>query len=223
LLPLVAAALALGVAGCFDSARPPVSATPEPSASLPPLESLPPSTGSESPARVSSSPSTEPVPSEPQDGDPSSEPPVSPSAGALPGSPDDCTGNQNNKDFFAEVVEAASWDVFCPILPAGWFVDSGSFRLASGGWLVIPYNGPGEARLELSEGAFCGEPDGCVPEGTEVGNGLFGDREGAVVAATDGSWAISVDRGAPISWVLVGSGLDETSFRDLAGSLAQVG
>jgi hypothetical protein len=221
-LPLVAAAIALCVAGCFDSARPAPTTSPEPSVSLPPLESLPPSTASESaPSVVSPSPSVEPSVS--PGTQPSSEPPASASAGAVPGSPDDCTGNENNKKFFADVAQAASWDVFCPVLPAGWFVDSGSFRLASGGWLVISYNGPADARLELSEGAFCDEPDGCVPEGTDLGSGLFGDREGAVVSATDGSWAISVDRGAPISWVMVGSGVDEAEFRDLAGSLLQVG
>jgi hypothetical protein len=223
LLPLVAAAIALGVAGCFNAAPPPeTTTTPEPSASLPPLESLPPSTASESAPPVTT-PSTEPAPSGSDGGEPSSEPQASASAGAFPGSPNDCTGNQNNKDFFAAVADAAGWDVFCPVLPTGWFVDSGSFRLANGGWLMISYNGPGDARIELSEGAFCDEPGGCVPDGTEVGSGLFGDREGTVVAATDGSWAISVDRGAPISWVLVGSGVDEAAFRDLAGSLLQVG
>lgn len=146
----------------------------------------------------------------------------SPSGGAV-GLPSDCTGNANNQDFFAKLAQGVDWEVYCAVLPSGWFVDTGSFRLANGGWMVLSYNGPAGARIELSEGAFCTEPGGCVPTGAATGTGFFGDRPGTLYAAEDGSWAIAVDPGEPISWMVVGSGLTESDFTDYAAALLQIG
>jgi hypothetical protein len=116
-----------------------------------------------------------------------------------------------------------SWTVYCAVLPAGWFVDSGQYRQASGGWVQIAYRGPGGARLELHEGAFCTASDGCVPSGTESGDAPFGDKTGTFVALDDGGSAVVVDRGEKISWLAVGTGLDEAAFRAIAGALTIVG
>jgi hypothetical protein len=146
----------------------------------------------------------------------------SPGDGAV-GVPTDCTGNENNQDFFADLAQTVEWEVYCAVLPAGWFVDTGSFRLANGGWMVISYNGPSGARIELSEGAFCAEAGGCVPSGSATGTGSFGDLPGTFYAADDGSWAIAVDPGEPVSWMVVGTGLTESEFTDYAAALLQIG
>jgi len=134
-----------------------------------------------------------------------------------------CSGNDGNRDFFAAVAEAVSWDVYCAALPDGWFVESGTYRLSAGGWMEVGYRGPGSARFVLREGAFCQEGGDCVPVGTEVGAASFGDREGTLVAADDGSWAVTVDRGASLAWLATGSGLDEATFRGYAEALVLVG
>jgi hypothetical protein len=144
----------------------------------------------------------------------SSEPGSSPSAG--------CSGTDNNRDFFAAIAEAVEWDVYCAVLPAGWFVDGGTYRLPAGGWLDVTYRGPADGRLTLREGAFCTEDGDCVPSGTDVGAAPFGDREGTLVAADDGTWSIAVDRGAEIAWLATGSGLDEGTFRGFAERLVRV-
>jgi hypothetical protein len=120
------------------------------------------------------------------------------------------------------VADAVDWEVYCPVLPAGWFVDHGTYSLADSGWIEISYNGPRNARLELSEGAFCDEASGCVPDGTELGPGMLGDRAGVVHALADGSWAVAVDRGADVSWLLVGRGVTEQTFRDIAAAAHRV-
>jgi hypothetical protein len=150
-----------------------------------------------------------------------SAPPASPSAPATPASA--CAGNDDNRDFYASFAEAVEWDVYCPTLPDGWFVENGTYRLSGGAWMEIVYRGPGGARFGLQEGAFCREDGDCVPDGTDVGAAAFGDREGTLVAAGDGSWAISVDRGLNPSWLATGSGLDEAAFRGHAEALALVG
>ena len=115
-----------------------------------------------------------------------------------------------------------SWTVYCAVLPAGWFVDSGQYRGSGGGRVEISYKGPGGARLELHEGAFC-QAGGCVPAGADAGEATFGDRTGALVAIDGGGWAVVVDRGAPISWLAVGTGLSQSAFQRVTAALAIVG
>jgi hypothetical protein len=132
-----------------------------------------------------------------------------------------CTGNAEQQDFFAAVAEAVTWDVYCPALPAGWFVDAGMYRLRDGGWLEIRYTGPANATLELREGAYCRD-EGCVPPGTEAGEAAFADRPGTLVALDDGGFAIVVDRGAQIGWLAVGRGIGRERFVDIASALELV-
>lgn len=139
-----------------------------------------------------------------------------------PGSAAPCSGSDDNRDFYRSVADAVSWDVYCPVLPEGWFVESGSWRLGGGGHLEIVYRGRGEARLELREGAFCAEASGCAPAGAEVGAAAFGDRAGALVAGDDGSWSVVVDRGAAVTWLLTGRGVDEAGLRAIGEALVRV-
>jgi hypothetical protein len=151
----------------------------------------------------------------------SSESAASPSAGTGPAAA--CSGTDKNREFFSSAAAAVKWTVYCAVLPTGWFVDSGTYRSSGGGWLQIAYKGPGGARLELREGAFCTTPDGCVPAGTDSGSASFGDRSGTLVKVDSGGWAIVVDRGQPISWLAVGTGMDQATFQRIAGALATVG
>jgi hypothetical protein len=140
-----------------------------------------------------------------------------------PGPAAACSGTDKNREFFASAAAAVKWTVYCAVLPTGWFVDSGTYRGSGGGWLQIAYKGPSGARFELREGAFCTTPDGCVPAGTDAGSASLGDRSGTLVKLDSGGWAVVVDRGQPISWLAVGTGMDQTTFQRLAGALATVG
>jgi hypothetical protein len=203
LFVLVAAA----VAACGSSTAP----SPERTADESPTASAP-AASATSPVSPSASPSRPPS---------ASAAPPSQSAPATPASA--CAGNDDNRDFFASFAEAVEWDAYCPTLPDGWFVENGTYRLSGGAWMEIVYRGPGGARFGLQEGAFCHEGGDCVPDGTDVGAAAFGDREGTLVAADDGSWAVTVDRGLSPSWLATGSGLDEAAFRAHAEALALVG
>jgi hypothetical protein len=112
--------------------------------------------------------------------------------------------------------------VYCAALPARWFVDSGEWRSAGGGWMRIAYKGPGGARFELFEGAFCDETDGCVPDGPDAGPAAFGDLSGTLVIGADGRYAVVVDRGAARSWLAIGVDLDVDVFKGFAADLALV-
>jgi hypothetical protein len=205
--------VAVLLVACNDSAAPtPSSPAASASAAAP---------GTEPPTSEEPLPSEEPSIATETEPPPIDEPSSSASSG--PGPAAACSGNDENRDFFRAAASALDWTVYCAVLPAGWFVDTGQYRQAGGGWVQIAYRGPGGARLELREGAFCAAGDGCVPPGTELGDAPFGDRSGTLVALDDGGYAIVVDRGEKISWLAVGTGMDEAAFRKIATVVAPVG
>jgi hypothetical protein len=210
-LPLV---LAVAACGSTDATDQPSPGTPVPSGPSEPT----PDTGSIPPT---DEPTAEPT-SEPTD-EPTAEPTDDPDVTSSPGPAARCSGSDDNRDFFVAVAAAVTWPVYCADLPRGWFVEAGQYRLAGGGRMEITYRGPGSNRLTLREGAFCSETGGCVPAGTEIGDAAFGDQDGTLVALDDGGWAIIVDRGAQISWLALGTGLDESTFRAIGEALVRVG
>jgi hypothetical protein len=214
--PVLVALLAVGCIGSTD--QPTAASSSSPAASAPTIEptAAPVATPEPTP-EVTATPSEAPTP-EPSEPDASAEP--SPSGAT--GSEAACTGTDSNREFFAKVAATVDWAVYCPSLPARWSVDAGQYRLAGGGRLHIVYQGPGGDRFELSEGAFCDSADGCVPGGADAGSAAFGDRSGTLVTATDGSYAIVVDRGAAISWLAIGTGLDVETFKTFAADLIRL-
>ncbi len=194
------------------SATPSSASSAEPTDSAEPGESVEPGDTDE-PAE-SDEPTDDPT------GDPTDEPTDEPTPNGGPASA--CSGTAENQDFYADAAAAVAWTVYCPVLPKGWFVVTGRYRLAGGGRLEISYRGPGGASFTLREGAFCGDPDGCVPAGSELGAASFGDRAGTLISADDGSWAIVVDAGANPSWLLVAEVASEAAARGLGASLAPV-
>jgi hypothetical protein len=205
-------------AGCIGADRatdaPSATSTVAAPSSAPTVE---PTTAAE-PTATPSAASTEAPTPDPTPAEASAEPSPAGTAASV----DACTGNDSNRTFFTQVAAAVDWPVYCPVLPARWSVDSGQYRLAGGGWMRIAYKGPGGARFELSEGAFCDDADGCVPGGPDAGGAAFGDLSGTLVIGADGRYAMVVDRGADQSWVAIGVGLDVEVFKDFAANLVRV-
>jgi hypothetical protein len=195
---------------CISSAAPPA---PSPVvSSLAPVTAPP----SQSVAPSSEAPSTEPTetpPSTPAATDEATATPdaasPSPSGSGSAATAEGCSGNDDNRTFFADAATAYDWPVYCAVLPAHWFVDVGSRK---SGKLEISYKGPDGARFELHEGAFCAVGADCVPAGSEAGSVTFGDRMTTLIHAYDGSRAAAVDRGKKISWMAVGVNLDDATF-----------
>ena len=212
--PLLAVLLVAVLVGCVPASGP--TATPEEQTQEP--------TASPSEPVITPEPSSPDEPSiEPVDTPaPSSSVEPSPSASAGTGAAAACTGTDENRQFFEAAAGDLNWQVYCAVLPSGWFVGTGGYRQAGGGRLEITYRGPGAAHLELHEGGFCADGSGCVPSGTEAGDASFGDQAGTLISTDDGGWAVVVDRGEAISWLAVGTGIDEDAFRAITSALAAV-
>lgn len=168
----------------------------------------------------------EPVTPEPATAEPTATPEPTPdpsaSESADPDAAAQCAGNDGNREFYASIADVVAWPVFCPVLPSGWFVDSGQYRLAGGGWLEIAYRGPGGARLELREGTACASTD-CLPTGDGLGQASFGDLAGTLIRQADGRHAVVVSPIDGATWVAVGSGLDPSALTAITAALARVG
>jgi hypothetical protein len=158
----------------------------------------------------------------PTDAPPSDEPGSSDPPSVDPGAAAECAGNDDNRDFFIAVAGAVDWAVYCPVLGSGWFVESGQYRLAGGGWMEIGYHGPGGARIALREGAACIATD-CLPTGDDLGPAAFGDMDGTLLGLDGGGYAVVVKPGATPSWTITGSGLDQSTFEGIAAALVRIG
>ena len=194
--------------------------------------------GSPSPSAASSAPSTQ-APSASSSGGASLVPSVGPDESASPqasetplptvspsprpGSADACSGTAENRNFYAALAASVAWDVYCAVLPPGWFVDSGSYRLSNGGRLSITYRGPAGARLVVQEGSYCaGVPD-CIPSGTDAGSARFGERDARLLDLGSGSWAVVVaSAGVVVSWQATGSGMDGPALAGYTAAFARV-
>jgi hypothetical protein len=180
---------------------------------------------------ASAAPSAEPTagPTEEPTGEPTEEPTEEPSAEPTP-TPDQsrdpdpgaaCAGNAENRAFYAAVADDVAWDVYCPVLPSGWHVDQGSFRLAGGGRLEISYRGPSSARLEIRQGSYCdGDPD-CIPAGPDAGTASFAGRPARLIDLGDDEWLI-VAEGGDVSWEVRTRNLAQEVAVDVAGDFIRV-
>jgi hypothetical protein len=160
-------------------------------------------------ARIAESPSPAPSPTAP------------PAAPAVPSTA--CTGSADNHAFWATVAAKMAWDVYCPVLPSGWYVGDGTYDLSAGGMVQMMLKGPGGATLSMSEGAFCtGDAATCSPHSTVLGSASFGDLPGSLDTLADGSLALYINPGTRVGYMLTETGLSQAGFVSIAANLAKV-
>ncbi|HEY7936806.1 MAG TPA: hypothetical protein VID26_06720 [Candidatus Limnocylindrales bacterium] len=220
-LPLLLAAGLLVLSGCGlgtpTTAPATAGGTSQPPSLSPSTEpsvgpSVPPSDEPSASASAGPSPSevVEPSPSE------AGESPSPSSSAAV------CSGAKDTPDFYEAFAGSVSFPVYCAVLPAGWSLVSGQYRLANGGHITISFRRKADnATFELDEGSFCADSTGCVPAGTASGSGPFGDLSGNLVQTSSG-FALVVAKGEKPSWLAIGNGLDQAAFLALTGALHAV-
>ena len=196
-----------------DSAGPsqPPSLPPSPSDALSPEPSAAPTDSSAPAPSDSAPPSAAPTPAG------STGPTTSPA-----GTADVCSGAKDTPDFYQSFASSVSFPVYCAVLPAGWSLVSGTYRLANGGRITIQFRRRSDnATFELDEGSFCADSSGCVPAGSAAGMGPFGDLTGNLVQTSNG-YALVVAKGEKPSWLAIGTGLDQASFAALTAALVAI-
>jgi hypothetical protein len=133
-----------------------------------------------------------------------------------------CTGSADTKDFFTAIAEAVGWPVYCAVLPAGWSVEAGQYRLADGGRMIIAYRTRTGGHLELLEGHWCtAGASACSPHDAVVGPARFGDLTGQLETLGD-DLVVYASPGQAASWTATGQGLDAATFRSLCAGFRLV-
>lgn len=208
--------LVLVVTACGGDATSPVpGGSASPPGSLPPTMA-PTDEPTETPTDAPTDEPTEAPTDEPTDApspDASGEPVETPAGAAA------CTGSDDNRAFYAAVAADVTWDVYCPVLPAGWFVETGSFRLANGGRLEISYKGPGGQRLEISQGFYCSDAE-CPTATDGAPAARFGDRA-AALTEIDGDPAVVA--GTQPGWLARGFSMEGDRLASYTAAFAKVG
>jgi hypothetical protein len=176
--------------------------------------------------------STEPSAVPPESTAPSASPESTPSASPTPGettpppTPGEasCSGSNDNRAFFEQAASVMSWAVYCAVLPTGWYVETGSYRLAAGGHLEITYRGPSDAHLAMAEGNICDQTtdvDTCAPRDAVIGPAAFDDQAGELGRLSNGL-VLDVNRGGDPSWRVTGIGLSEADFTAICAAMYHV-
>ncbi len=213
--PIVALLVALALAGCGTTATPPTSPDP--------VDPAP--SGAESGApSTSSAPAASPT-ATPGGGDPQ----PTPSSGGSSPRPSDgapaCSGSDANRTFFTQAAGAMSWAVYCAVLPDGWFLETGTYRLAEGGQLLVTYRGPADVHIAMAQGNVCdgvgADVDVCAPRDAVIGPAVIGDRTGDLGRLANGL-VLDVDRGANPSWRITGLGVTEADFLAICAAMLKV-
>ena len=116
-----------------------------------------------------------------------------------------------------------AWPVYCAVLPDGWFLETGAYRLADGGRLEVTYRGPADVHVEIVEGNVCAgdDADACAPRDAVIGPSPLGDREGELGRLANGL-VLDLDRGATPSWRATGLGLTRGGFRAICAAFLVV-
>ena len=202
----------IALAGCGSSTTttPPSTQAATPTASSSPTDTA---ASSDSP---SPSPETTEVAPTPDDGG-------SPSPAAT--DPTGCSGTDANRLFFAKAATSMTWPVYCAVLPTGWHLVKGTYRLASGGEMEVSYSGPNDAQIGLVEGNGCdqygSDIDACAPRDVVIGQAQLGDQTG-VLGQLASAFVLDVDRGANPSWRVTGIGMSQSDFEAIGAALLRV-
>jgi hypothetical protein len=221
-LPILILLFVLAVTACSPAGPGP---TGSPGTAGPSAATIGPS-GAASPD-VTASPSEEPSvePTEEPTAVPTASPERTPGPSGSPsaGAAGRCFGSNDTKDFFSSFAQEVPWPVYCAVLPVGWSVEKGTYRLKNGGRLTISYRRRADgARIVLDEGAVCQETTPCVPAGSSLGQVDFGDRQADLIDAGTAGLVAAVDQPDNPAWLLTGTGIDRAALSAIAGKLALI-
>jgi len=134
-----------------------------------------------------------------------------------------CTGSVSNQTFWAEAANVMKWDVYCAVLPAGWYTSEATYEGANGGTVHMILRVSGGQSVQLDEGAFCTtDPATCSPRESSIGKSAFGDLLGDLGSLSGGGFAIYVNPGTAKAYSIKGSGMSRDAFVADAAALAKV-
>jgi hypothetical protein len=208
--------LSLALAGCQAStttptppaATPTDTATPTAAPTSPPL-AAPTQTPAATPT-VTATPTATPAPT----------PTAAPT---LPTSVAPCTGSNSIKQTFANQIPKFKFDLYCPVLPAGWSVVNVAWNYSASG-LQAHYKTKAGYTVDVWEGNVCLlSPNPCTgiwdPDlGPQAFGPLTGDMSGSA-----GHWTTIVHTANPkVLYTITGDGMSQTAFASYSAAMHKI-
>jgi hypothetical protein len=209
----VVLAMVVALAGCTATKASPetVYVTPIPTATVAATHTVPPTqapTATPTPA-----PTLAPTPTEAPTDTPA--PTAAPTSVAAA-----CTGTADHKAFFADAAHALHFNVYCAVLPKGWWLQEGKYEH---GALFVYYKNSAGAGIELNEGSFCADPSTCLSGYPTLGAGSFGDMAGTLhLMNPTPTYGIFVNVHSTPAYAIMGVGLTQAKFVQIAAALHRV-
>jgi len=135
-----------------------------------------------------------------------------------------CSGTADQQAFFAAAAAKLPMDVYCAVIPAGWWLASANYQQPNGGLLVAGYKNNAGATVEISQGNFCTTtPSTCWAVVTTIGTGKFGPLSGTLVTASATPvYGIYVGANTTHSYVITGQGMTQAKFVAIAAAIVKV-
>jgi hypothetical protein len=136
-----------------------------------------------------------------------------------------CTGTADHQAFFVLAAGKLAFDLYCAVLPSGWYLQEAAYQQPNGGQFTVSYKGPGGATLSMSEGAFCTTGEAaCSPHVSIRGTATFGPLPGVIDVLTTppDAFVIYVNPGTTRAYTVQCTNLTQAKFIALAAALTKV-
>jgi len=132
-----------------------------------------------------------------------------------------CTGTAANKAFFVEAAANLPFDVYCGVMPSGWWLESAEYQLPGGGHLDARYKNAAGAEIDTREGHFCTAPTFCAVMGSPAGSASFGGLSGTLFVVEPYYSIVLPPPTDPRYWI-VGHGMGRAKFLQIAAAFVRV-
>jgi hypothetical protein len=200
----LALAVVVALAGCTGAAATPqtIYLTLPPAAETPTPEPTPEPTPAPEPT---STPEPTPTPS-----------PTSPAAA--------CTGTPEHQAYFVKAASALEFDVYCAVLPSGWWLQSSGFDQRAD-YLGVAYKNNAGDFFVLAEGRLCENLSHCMDGGLSIeGPASFGGLAGSLrlVANPPAIYDIVVTPHSVPGYEALGGGISRAQLVQFTASLVRV-
>jgi hypothetical protein len=210
---LVVVALALAVVGCASTAPTPLTVyiTAPPGATpttTPTAEATPTPADEPSPTE-----SLAESPSESSAGSPSVSP-TSPAAG--------CTGSETHKAYFVNAAKDMPFDIYCAVLPSGWWLMTSEYNRTDGGRMVTVYRNSADEVIVLTEGWLCASLSTCLDIYPSLGAAPFDGLAGTMRDMIGGGHGVVVNPHSIPGYWLYSFDLSQAKVAQYAAAVIKV-
>jgi hypothetical protein len=136
-----------------------------------------------------------------------------------------CTASAKYKAVFADGAAKAGFDIYCPVLPAGWSIAGASYyKRPVGSELDATYKGPGGALIQFLQGANCTTSTvACSVAVGILGPISFGHLTGQLdLYDATPTYVVYVNPGTTHGYTMLGYGMTQTQFIAFSAAMKKV-